>query len=107
MAVTALKFNSRKVLGFISKLHWKELLGLLFLLVAFYFFRQQRKELSSLQSSLKNTNVFWLLTGIVFTGVYVLLQAALYVYSFLSVGGRISWLNAVELFLKRNVISVF
>lgn len=54
-----------------------------------------------------NTDLSWLLTGIVFTGVYILLQAALYVYSFLSVGGKISWINAVELFLKRNVISVF
>ena len=107
METTALKFNYQKGLSFIRKLHWKELLGLLFLLVAFYFFRQQRKELGSLNSSLKNTNLFWLATGIVFTGVYILLQAALYVYSFLSIGGKISWLNAIELFLKRNVISVF
>lgn len=104
---TALKFNYHKVLTFIRKLHWKELLGLLFLLVAFYFFRQQRKELASLSSSLKNTSLFWLTIGVVFTGVYILLQAALYVYSFLSIGGKISWINAIELFLKRNVISVF
>jgi len=111
MSETALKPTQQptqhKVLSFIRKLHWKELLGLLFLLVAFYFFRQQRKELVSLKSSLANTDLSWLLTGIVFTGVYILLQAALYVYSFLSVVGKISWLNAVELFLKRNVISVF
>ncbi len=107
MAETALKFNYHKVLTFIRKLHWKELLGLLFLLVAFYFFRQQRKELASLSSSLKNTNLLWLTAGIAFTGVYILLQAALYVYSFLSIGGKISWINAIELFLKRNVISVF
>ena len=107
METTVPGFNYNKVISFIRKLHWKELLGLLFLLVAFYFFRQQRKELVSLKSSLANTNIFWLLTGIVFTGVYVLLQAAMYVYSFLAVGGKISWLNAIELFLKRNVISVF
>ncbi len=107
MGTTAVKFNNNKVLTFIRKLHWKELLGLLFLLIALYFFRQQRRELASLHSSLQHTNLFWLLTGIAFTGVYILLQAALYVYSFLSVGGKISWINAVELFLKRNVISVF
>jgi phosphatidylglycerol lysyltransferase len=107
MSETALKPTQHKVLSFISKLHLKELLGLLFLFIAFYFFRQQRKELQSLKSSLTHTNLFWLITGIVFTGAYILLQAAMYVYSFLSVGGKISLVNAVELFLKRNVISVF
>lgn len=107
MAEAALSSNYQKVFTFIRKLHWKELLGLLFLLIAFYFFRQQRKELLSLNSSLKNTNLLWVAAGIAFTGVYILLQAALYVYSFLSVRGKISWINAIELFLKRNVISVF
>ena len=107
MEKTAGKINYTKFLSFFRKLHWKELLGLLFLLVAFYFFRQQRKELQSLGTSLQHTNLFWLFIGIAFTGVYILLQAALYVYSFLAVGGRISWINAIELFLKRNVIAVF
>lgn len=107
MSETALKPNQHKVLSFVRKLHWKELLGLVFLMVAFYFFRQQKKELVSLTSSLTHTNIYWLLTGIALTAVYILLQAAMYVYSFLSVGGKISWSNAIELFLKRNVISVF
>lgn len=107
MEKSAGKINYQKIGAFFRKLHWKELLGLVFLLVAFFFFRQQRKELVSLGSSLKHTNIPWLLTGIAFTVVYILLQAALYVYSFLAVGGRISWLNATELFLKRNVIAVF
>src|SRR5207244_12648694 len=77
------------------------------LLIALYFFRQQRKELVSLGSSLKHTDITWLSIGIVGTGVYILLQASLYVYSFRSVSGEISWLDAIELFLKRNVIAVF
>lgn len=107
MDITAVKINYYKILTFIRKLSWRELLGLLFLLVALYFFRQQRKELISLRSSLAHTNLFWLITGFFFTCIYILLQAALYVYSFLSVRGSISWINAIELFLKRNVISVF
>jgi phosphatidylglycerol lysyltransferase len=107
MTEIAVSSNSQKILTFIRKLRWKELLGIIFLLVAFYFFRQQRKELVSLKSSLAQTNIFWLLIGIAFTGAYILLQAALYVYSFLSVGGSISLMHAIELFLKRNVISVF
>lgn len=99
--------NNNKILSFFKKLHWKELLSILFILIAFYFFRQQRKELASLGSSLRNTNPYWLLVGVVFTAVYILLQAGLYVYSFLSIGGKISWRDAIELFLKRNVIAVF
>lgn len=94
-------------MSLIKKLPFKEILGVLFLLIAIYFFWNERKELASLQTFLKNTNIYWLVAGIAFTVVYVLLQAALYVYSFPAVGGKISWLNAVELFLKRNVISVF
>ncbi len=107
MEKTDVPVKNNKVLTFFRKLHWKEMLSILFILVAFYFFRQQRKELSSLGSSLQHTNPYWLLVGIAFTVVYILLQAGLYVYSFLSIGGKISWPDAIELFLKRNVIAVF
>jgi phosphatidylglycerol lysyltransferase len=107
METVAAKINSPSILSFFKKLHWKELLSILFILIAFYFFRQQRKELVSLGSSLQHTNFFWLFIGIVFTAVYILLQAGMYVYSFPAVGGKITWRDAIELFLKRNVISVF
>jgi len=90
-----------------GKWNWKELLAIIFIAVAVYFFWSQRKELRSLGDSLRNTDVFWLSIGIVLTVAYVLLQAALYVYSFSSIGGKISWLSAIDLFLKRNVIAVF
>jgi phosphatidylglycerol lysyltransferase len=90
-----------------KKWNWKEILAIVFILVAIYFFWSERKELRSLGASLRNTDMFWLVVGIVLTIVYILLQAALYVYSFLSIGGKISWPSAIDLFLKRNVIAVF
>jgi len=101
------KLTVNKIGLFFKKLHWKELLALLFILIAFFFFRQQRKELTDLGSSLRSTDITWLTVGIAGTAVYILLQAALYVYSFYAVEGSISWMNAIELFLKRNVIAVF
>jgi len=101
------KLPYNKILSFFKKLHWKELLALLFILVAIYFFRQQRRELTNLGSSLQHTDKWWLTVGIVGTGIYILLQSALYVYSFLAVEGKISWMSSIELFLKRNVIAVF
>jgi phosphatidylglycerol lysyltransferase len=90
-----------------KKMGWKEVLAIVFILVAIYFFWKQRGELHSLGTSLQSTNRLWLWWGIAGTVIYILLQAALYVYSFLAIGGCITWLHAIELYLKRNVIAVF
>lgn len=96
-----------KLSALIKKLHWKELLAIFFLLIAFYFFRQERRELHSLSASIKHADPFWVSAGFAITIVYICLQAALYVYSFLAVKGSISLRHAVELYLKRNLVSVF
>ncbi|HEX8356503.1 MAG TPA: lysylphosphatidylglycerol synthase domain-containing protein, partial [Segetibacter sp.] len=92
---------------FFKKLGWKELLAVVFILIAIYFFWKQRGELKSLGTSLRDTDLNWLIVGIIGTVVYILLQAGLYVYSFRAIEGSISWLHATELYLKRNVIAVF
>jgi phosphatidylglycerol lysyltransferase len=99
--------DERNIKAFFKKLGWKEWLSLLFIIIAIYFFWKQRGELKSLGSSLRETDLTWLIIGIAGTVIYLLLQAALYVYSFRAIGGRISWLHATELYLKRNVIAVF
>lgn len=93
--------------GILKKIGWKEILAVVFILVAVYFFWKERKELKSLGASLTNTDLVWLSIGIAFTIAYILLQAILYVYSFCSVKSKISLLFANILFLKRNVIAVF
>jgi phosphatidylglycerol lysyltransferase len=92
---------------FMRKLHWKELLALLFILLAIFFFRQERNELAQLIPAVKAANSFWVWCGIFITVVYIFLQAALYVFSFATVHGQINWFSAIELFVKRNLISVF
>ncbi len=86
---------------------WKEVLALLFLSGAVFFFWQQRKELATLGNSFSHTNWLWVSIGILLTIVYILLQSALYIFSFYSVNGKISLKDATELFLKRNVMAVF
>ena len=98
---------SNKIKGFFKKAGWKEVLAIIFILIAIYFFWKQRGELKSLGTSLENTRRLWLWLGIGGTIIYILLQAGLYVYSFLAIGGKITWLDAIELYLKRNVIAVF
>jgi phosphatidylglycerol lysyltransferase len=92
---------------FFKKLHWKELLAILFLLLAIYFFRSQRHELSSLIPAIRKANRSWVWVGIFITAGYILLQALMYVYSFKAVGGRLGLFKSTELFLKRNLLSVF
>ena len=96
-----------KIRNFFAKAGWKELLAVIFIGIAIYFFWKQRGELKSLGTSIENTNMFWLWIGIAGTVVYILLQSGLYVYSFAAIGGCITWRHAIELYLKRNVIAVF
>ncbi|RAJ87333.1 phosphatidylglycerol lysyltransferase [Chitinophaga dinghuensis] len=94
-------------LAFLRKLHWKELLAVLFILLAIYFFRSQRHELKALIPAIEQADRVWVIIGVAITGAYILLQAAMYVFSFRSVGSRLNIVRSTELFLKRNLLSVF
>ncbi len=90
-----------------GKAYWREIFAVLLLLTGIFFFRSERKELESLQHQLGEADRLWLWIGIAITGLYILLQAGMYVSSFKAVGSRISWPQSIELFLKRNFLSVF
>ncbi|QHS62330.1 phosphatidylglycerol lysyltransferase domain-containing protein [Chitinophaga agri] len=91
----------------LRKLHWKELLAVLFILLAVYFFRQQRHELYSLGPAIERADRLWVIIGVLLTGGYILMQALMYRYSFRSVGGKLDLNRGTELFLKRNLLSIF
>lgn len=91
----------------LRKLHWKELLAVLFILLAIYFFRQQRHELYSLGPAIERADRLWVIIGVLLTGGYILMQALMYRYSFRSVGGKLDLNRGTELFLKRNLLSIF
>lgn len=90
-----------------GKFYWKELLSILFLLVAFFFFRKEQKELRQVSDILSSLNPAWLIYGLLLALLFIVLQGLMYVSSFAAVGGKISFINAVELYLKRNLIGVF
>lgn len=91
----------------LRKLHWKEMLAVLFILLAIYFFRQQRHELSSLMPAIERADRFWVIVGIFLAVGYIFLQALMYVCSFRAVGSKLDLPRATELFLKRNLLSIF
>ena len=90
-----------------GKTYWREILALLFLLVGIFFFRSERRELRSLEEQVGGANALWVWVGVSVTLLYILLQSAMYVTSFKAISTRLSWVNAIELFLKRNLLSVF
>ncbi|MDO5510704.1 MAG: phosphatidylglycerol lysyltransferase domain-containing protein [Weeksellaceae bacterium] len=77
------------------------------LLLAFVFFHNEKGEISELLPQMRSANPLWLFAGGLTTCLYVLLQGMMYVYSFRAAGHKISITDAVDIFLKRNLISVF
>jgi phosphatidylglycerol lysyltransferase len=96
-----------RLAGFLRKIHWKELLAVLFILVGIYFFRQQRHELKALVPYISKADPVWISAGILVTLVYIFFQTGLFVYCFRAVTAPLKWLPAAQLFLKRNFISTF
>ncbi|WP_319501530.1 phosphatidylglycerol lysyltransferase domain-containing protein [uncultured Draconibacterium sp.] len=82
-------------------------MAFLFIALAIYFIRHEQTELSQVKTSLQNSSFVWVLTGIVVSSFFIVLQGLMYQYSFRCVGERITLRSAMLLFLKRNFISVF
>lgn len=96
-----------KLFSLLKKLHLKKVLAIVFILAGIYFFRQERNELKSIIPVIEKSNLHWIAAGLLLTLVYITLQSGMYVYSFAAVKAKMQWLLAVELFLKRNFLSVF
>ncbi|MDH0675525.1 flippase-like domain-containing protein [Empedobacter sp. GD03861] len=89
------------------KIPWQQVLAILILLLAFVFFRSERKEMMQIIPSIQSAKPIWLLIGFGITLLYISLQAAMYITNFKAVGLPLKFWDAVNLFLKRNFISVF
>ena len=90
-----------------SKLYGKEVLACLLLLVSIYFLRQQRRQFGATLFYLHHAQFIWLLLALAVTTAYILLQSLIYVKSFSALGAPLGISKSIELFLKRNLISLF
>lgn len=63
--------------------------------------------MSSILPQIYKAKPFWILAGVLLTSAYIFLQALMYRFSFRAVGLQLNMTDALELFLKRNFISVF
>jgi phosphatidylglycerol lysyltransferase len=96
-------FNSSKN----NKTLWQIALAILMLLMSIYFIKNEHLELIEIKKTLKHINVFYLFLGLFVTGIYILFQGLLYVFSFKTLGIKVAIKDALLLFLKRNVVSIF
>ena len=78
-----------------------------FIGMGLYFLKHERGEFKQIQQTLTTAEPLWVLLGIAITGIYIALQALMYVYSFRSIDSKITFQSALLLFLKRNFISIF
>lgn len=85
----------------------KVILPLIFLLLSFWFFMQNKHEFVAAIDLAQTGSWFWLSVGFLLTVLYIILQAWMYLACFRSYNQQISLPTAVKLFLKRNFISVF
>ncbi len=89
------------------KIYLQILLAIFFIIVAIRFFSQQKYEVRDLKNVLEQSSLGWVYAGVFLSLAFVVLQGAMYVYSFLAIGKKVSLWNCTILFLKRNFISVF
>ncbi|MFT4094368.1 MAG: phosphatidylglycerol lysyltransferase domain-containing protein [Niabella sp.] len=97
----------KKAIAFYPKTYWREILALVTLILCYFFFRSERKEIQSLLPHLQQSDPVWITTGVAVTILYILFQSLMYVSSFGTIGSHLFLKDAVELFLKRNFLSVF
>lgn len=82
-------------------------LALFFVGAALFFFFHEGPELRRLPSLLSAANAWWVSLGLLFTGLFVLVQGIMYWHSFRAVDARVSLRTALLLYLKRNLVAVF
>lgn len=90
-----------------NKFFWQFFVAAFMIAMAIFFFKEQHIELIRIEEQLHNSNPVYIIAGILLTIVYVLAQGQMYVHSFRALNKGIPLGIAVQLFLKRNLISVF
>ncbi|MBO9702837.1 MAG: flippase-like domain-containing protein [Sporocytophaga sp.] len=95
----------KKIRSWISS-YWQILLGLLCFFFAVLFFAKSGNEIKEISSALEKANTFWIITGLLISIVYVLLQGLLYFFSFRTIQSYPAYFSMVLLYLKRFLISV-
>ncbi|WP_286971735.1 bifunctional lysylphosphatidylglycerol flippase/synthetase MprF [Flavobacterium sp. UBA4854] len=103
-------FKEKKGISFIrenDKIIRQAIFTIFFLGIGIWFIKHENSELKEVKNVIADASIFWVLCGVILAVIYITLQALMYYASFLAVQSKITFKDAVVLFLKRNFVSVF
>jgi phosphatidylglycerol lysyltransferase len=86
---------------------WQLVLATLVLVLTIYFVKNERGEVHHIKEKLSEAIPLYVILGIIFTGFYIAINGLMYQMSFRSVHQKVGLWPAIDLYLKRNLISVF
>jgi phosphatidylglycerol lysyltransferase len=86
---------------------FKTLLIVSIIALIYQFVKQGSIEIPQLLNRLKNADKYWLFMGVFLSLLFVVLQGEMYYWSFRTVREKIPRWLAIQLYLKRNFVSVF
>lgn len=81
--------------------------GLLFVALGIYFMKHEIGELSNVRHTLTKADPVWVLAGMALLAAFVVVQGMMYQQSFQAINEKIRLSTGINLYLKRNLISVF
>ncbi|MGW8315713.1 MAG: phosphatidylglycerol lysyltransferase domain-containing protein [Bacteroidales bacterium] len=81
--------------------------GLLFVALGIYFMKHEIGELSNVRQTLNKAEPSWVLAGLFLLAAFVVVQGMMYQQSFRAIHERIKLSTGINLYLKRNLVSVF
>ncbi|MCE1198441.1 MAG: lysylphosphatidylglycerol synthase domain-containing protein, partial [Marinilabiliales bacterium] len=90
-----------------GKLILQAIFTLFSIAIGIWFFNHQKTELTEINHLLVDADWRMVLLGLSLTAAYVVTQGWMYVASFSTFGHKLPLLLGIQLFLKRNFISVF
>jgi len=82
-------------------------IGLLFVGLGIYFFRHEIGELTNVRKTLASASPLWVIWGLLLIVAFVFVQGMMYQQSFRAIHEKIRLSTGINLYLKRNLISVF
>jgi phosphatidylglycerol lysyltransferase len=94
-----------KIFG--QNIPWRLILALLILALAIFFIRQEHNEVLQIKKLLLSASGPMVMAGLGITLIYILLQGAMYYFSFATIRSHMDYSSALLLFLRRNVVSIF
>lgn len=90
-----------------NKFFWQFFLAAFMLAMAIFFIREQHVEIFQIREQLGSAIPGYIVMGLVLTLLYVLAQGQMYVHSFRALNVDMGLKQAVLIFLKRNLVSIF